>query len=437
MMGMDKDVFGTTEFKVNDNRMFHNGTNYNDTGNIDLYIKLVAVTGEGGFASFGSTANNLSIETCISGSSWLIVPCFAGSGNNTTPPSGYCFEVHTWNICSTWETGGSGGWPYPPAGGGGGGTPGGGNNPCSPFGNSINGFVPVECNPGPGGNPWPPIPAVVQYLTSTLSLNPVQIDWLTHHLTEANEIRTYLQVNNGSTQITKDHLDKLIDDNSYFLFNSNHHDSGDSSKMWWADLVWLRQIHFAMPNEDVFNFYNDVAKPKNPKPLAEFENFCDGIKYITNLSVTDPQKRERMGYITLDGKFIYTTIGTANVTDLNLRISQGVTYYNYKINKGAPQLNYYGMIVRNGEYWIPVRTNIHNHIIGSNSIPIETDPSKSDGDAEAAESVQMNAGTDFRFFVIEAKTNGKYLNAAFNINNINYLILNNNITFNEICNGIY
>lgn len=239
MMGMDRDVFGTTEFKVTDNRMFHNGTNYSDTGNIDLYIKLVGIGGDGGFASFGSTGNNLAMETCLSGSSWWLVPCFAGSSNNTTP--GYCYEVHTWNICISWEIGGAGGWPFTSGGGGGGGTPGGGNNPCSPFGNRIvNGFAPpIECNPGPGGNPWPPIPPVVQTLQTLLTLNPVQIDWLTHHLTAANEIRTYLQVNNGSTQIATDHLDKMINDNSYFVFSNNHHDSGDPSKMWWADASYL------------------------------------------------------------------------------------------------------------------------------------------------------------------------------------------------------
>lgn len=65
---------------------------------------------------------------------------------------------HTENYCTMFESGGGSGWPAPPGGGSGGSGPGGGgtNTSCIPGGeNIVNGLVPIECTPGPGGNPWP------------------------------------------------------------------------------------------------------------------------------------------------------------------------------------------------------------------------------------------------------------------------------------------
>ena len=233
----------------------------------------------------------------------------------------------------------------------------------------------------------------------------------------------------------------MIGQASYLAFVEDHKLTGNPNIMWWSDINWLRQINFQFPNEDIFNLWNEAAKPENPKPYAEFEIICDGINYIMNQSINDPQKRERTGYITLDNKFIFTTIGRADVTNINVKMLGAQAYYTYKINKGAPQLNYVGRLERNGEYWIPIKTSIHNHILDGSphEVPIETtNLTISDGDGDVAEAIQRRTGVDnFRLFVIEAKLNGKYLTASFDRVNNDYTLLNNNILLNEVCNGIY
>jgi hypothetical protein len=147
-----------------------------------------------------------------------------------------------------------------------------------------------------------------------------------------------------------------------------------------------------------------------------------------------------MGYITLDNKFIFTSVGSVDETKVNVKIYDGKVYYTYKTNLGAPLLNYYGMITKNGEYCIPIKTNIHNHILNGdpNEVPIETNPQKSNGDDYVAQLIQKQTGiNNFRLFVIEAKTNGKYITAAFDRVDDNYQIINNNILLNEVCNGIW
>lgn len=192
MMAMDRDVFGSTEFKLEDKRMFNNSTDYSDTGNIQRFIKFINVSGEG-FVSDGTTINNVMYEVCVDAITYTRNNCLnvSGTSNNMCGWTAVNSEV-----CVSWEEEGgggggqqSGGWPFPPPGedpGGGGGGPGGGgsNPPCGPGGgnNIVNGFVPIECEQGPGGNPWPTRDAHgflysrIAELNYQLSLDPAAIE---------------------------------------------------------------------------------------------------------------------------------------------------------------------------------------------------------------------------------------------------------------------
>jgi hypothetical protein len=85
--------------------------------------------------------------------------------------------VGSTQFCITYETGGEGGgssWPFPPGGGGGGSNPGGngGGQACENFGASItNSVVPIECEPGPGGNPWPPILTIFSDINNPINVS--------------------------------------------------------------------------------------------------------------------------------------------------------------------------------------------------------------------------------------------------------------------------
>lgn len=156
MMSMDRDVFGNTEFKMADKRMFHISTDYSDTATTQRFVKLTDSTGIGGddtgFGFAGGGTGNYQEQICYE--VWVYTSncgtSFSGTINNMACTGSW----HSENYCVIFESGGSG-WPAPPGGGPGG--SGGGTNPsCLPGGeNIVNGFVPIECAPGPGGNPWP------------------------------------------------------------------------------------------------------------------------------------------------------------------------------------------------------------------------------------------------------------------------------------------
>jgi len=154
-MSMDKDVFGSTQFKVNDKRMFNNSTDYSDTADIQRFITLSS-GGDDAFAN-GTTINNYEYEVC-----WTVDvyrrecgSSFSGSGNNIEGNCHYVLDGQL-SYCTSYQTegggNGSGTWPF-----GGGGSNGGSSNvPCTnELGASTNSFVPIECNPTEG-NPWPP-----------------------------------------------------------------------------------------------------------------------------------------------------------------------------------------------------------------------------------------------------------------------------------------
>jgi hypothetical protein len=441
MMTMDRDVFGTTMFKPTDKRLFNNSTDYSDTATLQRYVTLVNSNGEG-FAD-GTTINNYEYEVCWSIEIvYWVCPTFSGSGS--TNMEGCSWYMGTMSYCQTYETGGGdpggnppggggggggGTWPFPPPGG----NPGGGS-PCSEeFGVSItNGLIPIECNPN-GGNPWPPVPPRVVYLTLELELNAIQKNWLIANPGRTNEIYDYLQANNSAARklIAKQHLEFMLQEVEYLSFVIDHAQTGDGAKVWWEDEEWLESLHYEM-EESFLNFFLDATQAKNPLP-NEFADVCAGLPSMIQESATG-NKKERVGYVTLDGKFIYSSrAGSSGDVQPGVRSKNGQFYYNYKMNLGTPTQSYAGMItdpVRQ-EYWIPIRTIVHTHIPdqGNNGLPITTtNPEKSEDDHKLADIIQKNLFFNaVNLYVVELKDNGKFLVASFAKDITDYIILGDDL----------
>jgi len=433
MMTMDRDVFGTTSFEVKDKRLFKNNTDYSDTADIEKkFVTFTDTKDEESFAD-GTTISNYQYEVCWTVDiSFRLCHTFSGGGSNTQCPL-YTFSVTT---CTTYETGGgeggsgggspggsgSGTWPFPPSG------PGGGGAPCVAFGASVtNSFVPIECNPS-GNNPWPPLHPVIQSLRTILGISSVQMDWLIGHLSKAEQILTHLEDNNGDPEIAKAHITMMMEDDDYLEFDDDHSATGDDAKMWWEDEEWLETMHYEM-EESFLNFYLDAVEDTHPKPV-EYANACSGIPYMIQASQGD--KKERVGYITPDGKFFYSPrAGTSGDAQVQIRLKNGQFYYTYKMSLGAPSQSYYGRIddtVRQ-EYWIPISKVIHTHVpdLGNNGQAITTtNPGKSDDDLKIADQIQKNLSTVF-LYVIEVKDNGKFLVAAFGSETPDYDILGDDL----------
>ncbi len=182
MMLMDKDVFGHTEFEVIDKRLFNYSTVYGDTANAKKFVRFDS-SATGNFQSNGSTVNNIMQIVCVT----ITTQTTTVSGNHCPYPQNQCPNYYTGvpgpcdncaavcaNVSTTYNTiyhceiwNEEEGWPSLPGGGstGGGGNPtgGGGQPPCGSFGaNMAEGVVPINCEPGPGGNPWPPVPTQEQ-----------------------------------------------------------------------------------------------------------------------------------------------------------------------------------------------------------------------------------------------------------------------------------
>ena len=346
-LAVNKEVFGYDIFTVTDSSLFStNGEN-------SEIIKIIDNAG---------TSNLQEIEECYEVE---VVTSVCSQASNIRVGQYNCYVITaTYEYCVTIPGGGGPTGGGPTGGGGGGPTGGGSTTPPECPNNNFNSNCPT------GWNTLPNSIVLLRniYLNANAPLTNDQLVWLNYNRARAVELFNYFEENGvtaQSTVIGRQHLEFMIGEASYLAFVEDHKLTGNPNIMWWSDINWLRQINFQFPNEDIFNLWNEAAKPENPKPYAEFENICDGINYIMNQSINDPQKNERTGYITVDNKFIFTTIGRGDVTNINVKMLGEQAYYTYKINKGAPQLNYFGRLERNGEYWIPIKTSIHNHILVS------------------------------------------------------------------------
>ncbi len=179
MMLMDKEVFGSTEFEIKDKRLFNYSTIYSDTATAKRFIRFDSSAAHS-FQSTGPTVDNIMQLVCVT------ITTQTTTINNHCPylpgqcsgPNGACDNCaaicanvsttySTIYHCEIWNEEEGEGWPSMPGGGGtgGGGNPtgGGGQPPCGSFGaNMVEGVVPINCEAGPGGNPWPPAPTQEQ-----------------------------------------------------------------------------------------------------------------------------------------------------------------------------------------------------------------------------------------------------------------------------------
>ena len=444
LMRLDKEVFGYKQFSVKDKSLFANGIVAEGAANIEKQISFNDTNNISTAAQLSCTTYT---ETTIT--SYIDCPWLKDNQNCPTAAPGqcdgclqYCTKTVSTSTSHTechWVSGGgsgTGGWPsFPPVGGGG--TGGGNPPPCPVVGPITTNNAILPCPPIP--NPWPAIPPMVTFLQGTLNLNTAQTTWLIANPSSATQLFNYLELNTNATRIdvAKEHLNLSISNAAYFTFALSY--TNTNGIMWWENEVWMKLSNYQMP-EVAFNFYMDVTKPKPKKP-QEFAAKCDGIEFISQASKTDG--KERAGYITLDGKFIFAATGnTCEIAgDLSIKIKNGQAYYCYKKNLGAPTLTYFGIIDDNvkNEYCIPIRTSVHTHIPSAcfGAVSIENDQGVSVEDKDIAVKIQGKVSNNVNFYVIESKVSGDFLVAAYDKTGTNYDIMANGLLANNICTYIF
>lgn len=103
------------------------------------------------------------------------------------------------------------------------------------------------------------------------------------------------------------------------------------------------------------SFYDD-----GDKPLHEFDNKCDGILKIWELSKLN--KTEYSAVITIDGAVLITQKLKANGGGISgIYEYNGITYYQYPSSQGLPNRTYSGQLTSTGRYFILIRATIHSH----------------------------------------------------------------------------
>ena len=108
----------------------------------------------------------------------------------------------------------------------------------------------------------------------------------------------------------------------------------------------------------IFN-ENDLIYEDGVKPLFEYEDKCEGLIALWELSQSG---NEFAGVLTTNGSFLITQEldpnggGLGGIYNLN-----GQTYYQYPIAEGAPSGAYSGMLESVGRYFIPITTTVHSH----------------------------------------------------------------------------
>jgi hypothetical protein len=124
---------------------------------------------------------------------------------------------------------------------------------------------------------------------------------------------------------------------------------------------------------------------KNRKPKAENSNKCAGIQAMWDSVTGMPDNPEGIGYITADGKFIYTTTtGSLGGSTNTIAKIDGIYYYEYNAVFGAPTQTYEGMIMDGPNYAIPIVAIVHTHNECLNDWTNGLTQSISDGDKATA-----------------------------------------------------
>jgi hypothetical protein len=222
-----------------------------------------------------------------------------------------------------------------------------------------------------------------------------------------------------------------MSDSNYLTFVESQTTGSPNGPIWWLDNTWLHQIKFQMP-ETAFNQFMKATKKENEKP-EEFNSNCDGLKAMADRSRID--HKERVGYITQDGKFLITGIGNPETVDINVKKGFNQLFYYYKAVKGMPSLNYFGIYVDNEtqEVMIPVRATVHIHTNGGISIDYPNSFSQQDLDfAQLVWDISSNKNYVIEVFGSTYKT-GKFDDDLINNTSNSYLETHSGLTLSDIC----
>jgi hypothetical protein len=211
-MRQDRHVFGYNTYKILDTSLFR--FNNQKVDSVTLSPEVI------------QSNNLISMETTCLNATYSF-PCSGMGGNiinqngNTSNTAG-CYLG--WSYCTT-TVGDTG----PTGGGGGTSAP---SNPPSSSGSSN--------TPG-GGTGWAPVLTGINYLTQTLSLTPAEIAFLNQYPFLKEQLYYYNSISPSEQKkiISKQHINKLMNDPSYLLFCQNQSNNSDSGKVWWEDLEWL------------------------------------------------------------------------------------------------------------------------------------------------------------------------------------------------------
>jgi hypothetical protein len=407
-LAVNKEVFGYDIFAITDSSLF------SKSGEKSEIIQI----------KNSNTSQNLFMNEECYDVTVVVTICInsaTGTGCGTiTTDYEYCVTIPE-------EGGGGGGTGGGPTGGGGGGPTGGGNTPNECPNTNFNGNCPTGWNTLPNS-----IVAIKNiYINANAPLTNDQIAWLNNNRSRATEIYNYFEegFTEETIEIAREHINFMIANQNYLSFVADHKLTGDSTKMWWNDINWLRQINFTMPN-NIFNFYMKITRPENKKP-EEFADKCIGLQQMASRCST--YKKEYLGYITQDGKLIITDEGSSESVSPNFLHINGGVYYYYPLSLGLPSNSYYGMIIDNDRVLIPVRGIIHTHPNDGLGVEIDLEHSRSDGDRDAA---WLNKEYSFiTNYVIEPSSNNTYKVGVFSWEEQpdKYLNVQTGLSLSQIC----
>ncbi|MFZ4769698.1 MAG: hypothetical protein ACOYLO_05915 [Ferruginibacter sp.] len=266
IMSLDKNVFGYNEFVITDKRLF----NYEgrDTSTFTTSIKFSDSDINQISGKLYSSTNNLYHTVCVFITTSISTPhCgtpnYPGCIEGCDQCIAYCSPISTLSynsICESWWDGGLDG-----GSGSGGSTGSGGGGTIPPSYPCIPGLPPIEsfvnenplppCPPPAPGTGWTPVTFTLaqklNYLSTFLSLTPLEKSWLENNSIRVEEMFIYLLANNtgNRAQILKTHLLYLMQYPEFVNFVTNHRIAFPNEiTMWWENKDWVQANINQIPN---------------------------------------------------------------------------------------------------------------------------------------------------------------------------------------------
>ncbi len=163
-MQLSYNVFNSTLFQINDKKLFHNSSNYNDTNKITRYVKIEP--------TLNSSRNNLLGTSICNGVTVINIGTDNHCTNTGSCSSGTCDGC---DMCVTW-------YSYT-------------TTEISCFTDYLNVQTGGGITGGGGGGGWQPVSYSANCLTLTtlLQLNITEKNWLNNHPTDAQIILDFLE----------------------------------------------------------------------------------------------------------------------------------------------------------------------------------------------------------------------------------------------------